>query len=192
MYNPLKRVITRLGEEDPLLLAHHPSCEYYSHHVVEIYGQKVCMGCFVVYPVGFFSLTSLLLLRLTVLDATISAVSTLALYTVGFSLLSPKVIAKIVPGQRNKKTRIVTKAMLAIGLAFVALPFFFRPSDRVITALLFLGFLVPYVIYKAVTATDDCAGCPEADDFPNCSGMAFDGTYSFVETDSVTGENDQS
>jgi hypothetical protein len=40
---------------------------------------------------------------------------------------------------------------------------------------------VPYVAYKGVTARDDCEGCPEADDFPNCSGMTFDGDYAYPE-----------
>lgn len=191
MYNPLKRIVTKLGEEDPLLLAHHPTCEYYSHHVVELYGQKVCMGCFIVYPVSFFSLASLLLLRLTVLEATIRAIPTLFLYTAGVSLLSPKVVAKLAPGQRTKTTRILTKAALAVGLALVAFPFFLRPGDRIVTAVLFLGFLIPYVTYKGLTATDDCAGCPEADDFPNCSGLSFDGTYRYAENDSATGDSEQ-
>ena len=181
MYNPIKRIVEKLGEEDPLLLAHHPTCEYYSHHVIDVYGQKVCMGCFIVYPVAFFSLVSLLLLRLTVLSTEISAVPTLLLYLFGFALILPKVIGKIAPGTRTKNTRIVTKALLATGLAFISLPFFFRPTDRVQTVVLFLGFLIPYVVYKGLTATDDCEGCPEAEDFPNCSGLSFDGAYRYAE-----------
>lgn len=191
MYNPLKRLLTYLGREDPLLLAHHPTCEYYSHHVIEVYGQKLCMGCFIVYPTGFFSLVSLLAARLTVLDAEIRAMSTLSLYAIGFSLLVPKVAGKALPGQRSRNTRIVTKAVLAVGLAFVALPFFFRPSYRVVTVALFLGFLIPYSVHKGLTATDDCAGCPEADDFPNCSGLSFDGTYSYAENDSAAGDENR-
>lgn len=189
MFNPLKKIIRKIGEEDPLLLAHHPTCEYYSHHVVEIYGQKLCMGCFIVYPVGFFSLVSLLSLRLTVFDAEIQAIPTSALYLIGFALLSPKVIGKLVPGQRTRNLRILTKAILAIGLALIAVPFFFRPADRVATVILFFGFLIPYVIYKGVTATDDCQGCPEADDFPNCSGLSFDGTYRYDENNSANYDN---
>lgn len=191
MYNPLRKIITKLGEDDPLLLAHHPTCEYYSHHVIEIYGEKVCMGCFIVYPVGFFSLVSLLSLRLTILDAEIRAISTLSLFIIGFTLLLPKVIAKIAPGTRTRNTRILTKALLAIGLAFISFPFFFRPTERIVTVILFLGFLIPYVVYKGLTATDDCKGCPEADDFPNCSGLSFDGKYRYAENNSSTYDNKQ-
>lgn len=188
MYNPIERVITRVGEDDPLLLAHHPTCEYYSHHVITLYGQKVCMGCFIVYPVSFASLVTLLGLRLTVLDDTLQAISTVTIFSIGGVLLLPKVVAKIAPGARTQKTRMVTKAVLAVGLAFIAFPFFFRPGERLITAAIFLGFLVPYVIYKGLTVTDDCAGCPEADDFPNCSGLTFDGAYRYAETNPETEE----
>jgi hypothetical protein len=46
----------------------------------------------------------------------------------------------------------------------------------------------PYSVHKGLTATDDCAGCPEADDFPNCSGLSFDGTYSYAENDSAASD----
>jgi hypothetical protein len=180
METPLKKLIRRVGEQDPLLLAHHPTCEYYSHHVIELYGQKLCMGCFIVYPVGFVSLLVLVLSRLTILSGQIVSISTQSIYIAGFLLVSPKILIEIVPGQRARWQRVLTKAILAVGLAFIAFPFLFRPSGRVVTVCLFLGFLVPYVGYKGLTATDDCEGCPEADDFPNCSGMSFDDTYTYT------------
>lgn len=183
MEHPIKTLIRRVGDEDPLLLAHHPTCEYYSHHVIELYGQKLCMGCFIVYPVGLASLLVLVLSRLTILSVQIAHVSTQSLYIVGLVLIFPKILLKIIPGQRARWQRILTKGTLAVGLAFVALPFIFRPSERVITLCLFFGFLIPYVGYKAWTATDDCKGCPEADDFPNCSGMSFDDTYTYSTND---------
>lgn len=184
MKNPLKRIIIKIGNEDPLLLAHHPTCEYYSHHVIEIYGQKLCMGCFVVYPVGFLSLISLLSLRLSIFSAEMAAIPTVFLYIIGFVLVLPKVVMKIYPGQRTKTARILTKTTLATGLAFIMFPFFFRPSERVVTIILISGFLIPYVGYKMLTALDDCKGCPEAENFPNCSGMSFDDTYSYSGEDS--------
>jgi len=183
MKNPLKKLVRTIGTEDPLLLAHHPTCEYYSHHVIELYGRKCCMGCFIVYPVGLVSLFALVIFRLTVFSEQIANTTTLSLYLIGFLLVSPKVLLKLLPGQRTSWQRISTKATLAVGLAVVALPFVFRPSERVLTLCLFFGFLVPYVGYKAWTATDDCEGCPEVDDFPNCSGMSFDGTYTYSADD---------
>lgn len=183
MEHPIKTLIKRIGNEDPLLLAHHPTCEYYSHHVIELYGQKLCMGCLIVYPVGLVSLLVLALLRLTILSSQIAHISTQSLYIAGFALISPKVLLKIIPGQRARWQRVLTKGILAVGLAFVALPFIFRPGERIITLGLFFGFLIPYVGYKAWTATDDCKGCPEADDFPNCSGMSFDDTYTYSTDD---------
>lgn len=179
--NPVRRLLRAVGERDPLLLAHHPSCEYYAHHTFELYGQQVCMGCFVVYPVGAVSLGALALGRLLVPGLALYALPTVALHVAGVALLCPLLVAKAAPGRRRGRVRIAGKALLAVGLALVALPFLFRPAARLVTVALFLGFLVPYVGYKAVTATAECAGCPEADEFPNCTGMSFDDTYVYPD-----------
>jgi hypothetical protein len=175
MWNPLRRLVTRVGRFDPLLLMHHPECTRYSRHTFGLYGQQVCMGCFVVYPIGFVSLLSLVVGRLLAPGFPLYDAGTVALYLTGFALVGPKVAGKLLPGPRAHRTRMVTKALLAVGLAFVALPFFFRPGARLTTLALFFGFLVPYVGHKALTITDECEGCPYQDEFPNCPGMDFDG-----------------
>ncbi len=177
MRNPLRVVIQSVGEREPLLLAHHPTCEFYDHHVLEVYGQKLCMGCFVVYPVGFVSLVALLLGSLVLGDFALFAAPTVAFWGAGFALAGPMLADKVLPGHRGRRPRILAKASLAVGLAFIAFPGVVRPGARLVTAALFFGFLVPYVAYKGLTVRDDCAGCPEYDDFPQCTGMTFDGSY---------------
>ena len=176
MWNPLRRLLARVGRFDPLLLRHHPECTRYSGHTFGLYGQQVCMGCFIVYPVGFVSLLSLVVGRLLAPGFPLYDVSTVVLYTTGFALIGPKVAGTLAPGQRAHRTRILTKLLLAVGLAFVAFPFFLRSGARLVTLGLFLGFLVPYVGHKALTLTDECEGCPYEGEFPNCPGMEFDGT----------------
>jgi hypothetical protein len=176
MWNPLRRLITRVGRSEPLFLRHHPECTRYSHHTFGLYGQQVCMGCFIVYPVGFVSLLSLVVGGLLAPEFALYTLDALALYATGFALATPKVAAKLLPGQRAHRTRVVTKTLLAVGLAFVALPFFFHPGARLLTMGLFFGFLLPYVGHKMVTVVDECEGCPYEEEFPNCPGMEFDGT----------------
>jgi hypothetical protein len=173
MKNPLRAAIERIGQSDPLLLSHHPSCKYYSHHTFELYGVELCMGCFIVYPVGFVSLLTLVATRL--LHPDLFTIETIGLYIAGSVLIAPMIAGKLLPRQRSSRTRIISKALLAVGLSFLALPVLFRPADRLVTFVLFAGFLVLYVVHKGLTALDDCQGCPEADDFPNCSGMEFEG-----------------
>lgn len=179
MDNPIRLAIQRVGAREPLLVTHHPTCEYYDHHTIDLYGQPVCMGCFVVYPVGFASLLTLVLTRLLAPDFPLFGLETVAFYAAGFALATPMLLDKALPGRRGTRPRVAAKASLAVGLALLAFPALFRPGDRLLTAALFVGFLVPYVLYKGLTVRDDCQGCPEADDFPNCSGMTFDGTYSY-------------
>ena len=198
MWNPLRRLITQVGRSDPLVLRHHPECTRYSRHTLSLFGQQVCMGCFIVYPVGFVSLSSLLLARLLVPGFPLFDASTVALYAVGFGFVGPKVVAKLLPGHRSHPTRVATKVLLAVGLAFVAFPVFFRPGARLTSLALFLGFLIPYVGYKALTAVDECEGCPYEGEFPNCPGMEFDGNivdperqYALEKTEQTEPESDR-
>jgi len=174
MDNPLRLVLDRVGDRNPLLLAHHPRCEYYDHHTIELYGWKCCLGCFVVYPVGAISLSTLVAVWAVRPESTLVTQSTGVFYTVAGVLIAPMVASKLIPGRRSTTTRLLSKALLAIGLAALAFPAVTRPADRLLTIGLGVGFLVPYVAYKGLTARDDCQGCPEAAAFPNCSGMEFE------------------
>jgi len=116
----------------------------------------------------------------------LSGVGTAAFWLAGAPLVAPMVAYKLLHrrGSRllfeviyrvgRQRLRIATKALLAVGLACFAFPIAFRPARRLVGAVLFVGFLVTYVGYKGATALDDCQGCPERGDFPNCSGMEFD------------------
>lgn len=172
MFNPLERLVQYVWQRNPLVLAHHPSCAYYSHHTFGLYGAQFCLGCFVVYPAGLVTLAGLSGLRLAF--PTAFAVPTLALYAVAGALAAPLLVSKARFDVRDVRWRIVTKALLGAGLAVAAFPVLFRPADRLVGAVLFVGFLVPYVGYKGLTALDDCEGCPELDDRPDCTGMAFE------------------
>jgi hypothetical protein len=186
MWHPLRTTIQRLGESEPLLLAHHPTCDYYDHHTFDLYGQEVCMGCFVVYPVGVATLATLVATRLAVPSLPLFGLDALAFWLAGFALATPMLADKALPGRRSGRTRMVAKAVLAVGLALLSFPAVFRPAVRLQTAALFVGFLVPYVAYKGLTVREDCAGCPEYDDFPDCSGMRFDDAYRWDTDDPPT------
>lgn len=172
MYNPLERLVQYVWQRKPIALAHHPSCAYYSHHTFELYGAQLCLGCFVVYPVGLVSLSLLSVFHLAFPAA--FAVPTVAFYAVAGGLAAPLLVSKALFDIRDVRWRMLTKALLAVGLAVAALPPIFRPADRLVGAVLFVGFLVPYVGYKGLTALDECEECPELVDRPNCTGMAFE------------------
>ncbi|WP_435344286.1 hypothetical protein [Haloarchaeobius sp. HRN-SO-5] len=173
MQNPLERLVQYVWQRNPFLLSHHPSCAYYAHHTFELYGAQLCLGCFVVYPVGFASLAGLTALRLAVTG--LFAAETVLFYAVGALLAGPLLVSKALVDVRSVRWRVLTKALLAMGLAVAAMPVLFRPADRLVGGLLVAGFLVVYVGFKGLTALDDCEGCPERDDFPHCSGLEFDG-----------------
>lgn len=169
----LTRLVAFL-RESPFLLSHHPRCRFYDHHTVTVRGYDLCMGCITVYPVGGGSLALLLLLSVVAPSLPLFALSTTGLYAVAGTLAAPLVVSKILPGSRGVETRLLVKALLAVGLAVGVLPLVLRPGDRLQTLVLVGGSLVAYVASKGLTAFDDCEGCPERESFPDCPGFDVD------------------
>lgn len=175
------RIAGAIDDVDRFVLAHHPSCEYYARHTFELRDTELCMGCFVVYPVGLASLLVLSLLHLTV--PAVAAFDVLAFYAVGVAAIVPAVGYKLLYRRGSRllyeliyrtsehTLRVLTKAVLAAGLACLVYPVVFRPAVRLPALGLFLAMLVPYVAYKGLTALDECEDCPEQPAFPNCTGM---------------------
>lgn len=172
MKNPLARLLQRVERANPFLLSHHPTCGYYSHHTFELYGVSLCMGCFTVYPVGLVTLAVLSAVELHAPG--LLAAPTPAFYAAGAVLGAPLVLSKALLDLKRTRYRVATKALLAVGLGLVAYTIVFRPASRLLGGVLFAGFLVVFVGYKGLTAFDDCEGCPERPDFPQCSGMELD------------------
>lgn len=184
MRDAIERRLESLRESQPIYLTHHPSCAYYDHHTFEVAGIGLCMGCFVVYPVAALSVLALTVLELT--TPYLSGVGTLGFWLAGGALLAPMVSYKLLYRRGSKylfeviyrvgqqRLRMANKALLAMGLAALAFPVPFRPTNPLITGLAFVGFVVAWVGYKGVTALDECEACPEQPEFPNCSGMDFD------------------
>lgn len=180
MRGPLERI----ADVDPFFLSHHPRCEYYDHHTFSVRGHELCMGCFIVYPVGLASLLVLAAAQFAV--PTVRTAPVLAFYAAGFGLAGPLIAYKALykVGNRHlaellyhvgqQRVRIATKASLAVGLAFLAYPVVFRPAIRLPAFLLFAVLLVAYVAYKGLTAFDECDACPEQPDFPDCTGLNFE------------------
>lgn len=139
------------------------------------------MGCSVVSPVAFVSLLSPTVGRLVAPGFPVYAAETITFYAIGGAHVAPKLVDKALPGHRSSRIRIVTKALLAVGPAIIAFPFVARPPDRLMTGILLCAVLIPYLAYEGATATSDCRGCPESDDFPNCTGMTFDQEYTYPE-----------
>jgi len=174
MRNPLRIVLHRIAEKDPLLLSHHPSCQYYQHHTFTLYGTQLCMGCFIVYPIGLLTLLSLSLAWLLTPNLPGLSEPTYVYYATGGLFAIPIIVAKTLQRSQSRQMRITSKILLAVGLGVAGFPLISQPGDRLLTLLIFAMFLIPYIGHKGVTALDDCQGCPEKSNFPNCSGFEFE------------------
>lgn len=175
------RIAAQLDGLDPFVLAHHPRCDYYADHTFELRGHDLCMGCFLVYPIGIASLVVLSALHLAL--PAMRALDVAVIYGVAAAFVAPILAYKALyrRGSRwlyefiyrwsDHRLRMATKASLAVGLAWLAYPVVFRPSVRLPGAVLLVGGLVVYNGYKGLTALDECDACPEQPSFPDCTGM---------------------
>lgn len=174
MKNPLRWIIESIAERNPMYLSHHPTCNYYNHHTFTLYNHQLCMGCFIVYPVAFFSLLIITSAWFFLPESIFSQIKTYYFYTIGSLFVLPIMVNKAIFKNNKKRIRIAMKISLAVGLGIISFPLISRPDNRIVTASLLLFLLIPYLGYKAITALDDCEGCPEKEDFPNCSGLDFE------------------
>ena len=43
----------------PLLLSHHPNCDRFQNHVINIKGHRICFGCLIIYPTLILSIITI-------------------------------------------------------------------------------------------------------------------------------------
>ena len=99
----------------PFSLAHHPSCEQYSGHCVEVRGHRLCIGCFIGFPATFIALAAIILatyfgiLRLTFINTLLLGVGIEGILFIG----------KAIRHARKVSARVATKIAQATGIAFL-------------------------------------------------------------------------
>ena len=99
----------------PFSLAHHPSCEQFSGHCVEIRGRRLCIGCFIGFPATFIALAVIVyasylgVMRLVLLDALL----------LGVVIEGVLFLVKMVHHAKRVSARVAIKIAQATGIAFL-------------------------------------------------------------------------
>ena len=155
-------------KKNSFLLAHHPSCEYFSNHTLNFRGWRLCLGCFVIYPSAIISLAVLSVL-LNYLNFDYLAMFIGSVIFFGINLIR-KIVFK---DNLQKRFQIVFRVILGISLALVLTAIWLAPqTHRLYIMSLFLAIAIGYNVYNGKKYLNTCKACSQYPDFPKCEGLA--------------------
>jgi len=164
--------IKKAIQKEPFILSHHPSCEKYSHHMVDLRGYKLCMGCFFTYPAAIITL---LIAYLTPLNGYLDHIQFFGLAII-FLMLN--VVRKLILRDRmSKKLHIIFRNFLGICLGLVIMGLLVIPDTdpmRWYYLILVISVAVIYNLANGIKTMRTCKACEDYPDFPKCQGLMWD------------------
>lgn len=152
----------------PFLISHHPNCDSFEGHTINIGKIRLCIGCFVGYPVAFFAVVLIGMMNLINFIPSFYFL-VVALILIGTFILSPLNLTK------KKIVKIIQKFLIGIGSAFLFWWIYMLPNPkkdnyqiiiRVFTLL--VSLLNFYHIYGIASTCYNC-NCPY--DWGKCPGF---------------------
>jgi len=96
----------------PLMLSHHPICEYYDEHTFRLFGRDFCIGCFIGYP------SAIITLLIGYFTGLFSQFNGTELFTIGI-IFCCSYFLSIFGFTERKKIKITSKILIGMGSAFV-------------------------------------------------------------------------
>lgn len=108
--------VTFLRSLGSFAVSHHPECEPFDHHSLKIHGHRLCIGCFVGYPVFAASLVSLFILSFRGIQFELPKD-----FLFGLALQATVLLGKLFH-TRRVSVKVVLKSVQAIGLALMFFP----------------------------------------------------------------------
>lgn len=152
----------------PLLLSHHPACESFKGHTINIKKIRLCIGCFVGYPTAVLGI---ILIDLLNLDMIISSEIFLILGIIFISSFFLSLLNLI----RNKALKILQKFLIGLGASFLFWGIMLLPNPKILNiwiAFMTLSFLIGLLnIYHTYTFYRNCAKCEIPFDWARCDGL---------------------
>jgi hypothetical protein len=155
-----------------LLLSHHPDCDKFKHHTINIGSFHFCIGCFIGYPTAlifillFNSFKIYLLIKANVLLL-------FGVIFLSFFILSPLRLTK------HKIVKILQKFFIGIGSAFLFWWIWTLTTDLFLNLFIFsiiFGAIIIFLNgYHAYSFLKVCRTCKYKTNWQNCPG--FQGVY---------------
>ncbi len=155
-------------KNNPFLLAHHPSCDAFSNHTLNIRGWKLCLGCFVIYPSAIIALALLFLL------SDFHSIDYLMAFYISLAMFLVNSIRKIVyKDNLPKSSQIVFRVILGISLASILYSIWLAPEPELYMIIgMFLAIAIGYNIFNSKKMLNTCKECEQYPDFPKCEGLS--------------------
>jgi hypothetical protein len=149
-----------------LLLSHHPPCEIYKDHVIQIGKNKLCIGCFVG---GFSAIIGFILGGLMVKQRLVD--KEILLY-LGIGFISTQLLS-LTRITDQKTVKIIQKICIGLGFAFILIAFYnYLPFSTSINVLICIGgFMVvnsPLQLFHTRNNIKICNQCAMKWDQENC------------------------
>ncbi len=160
----------------PLLLTHHPDCQHFENHTFKLGKYRLCIGCFIGYPVAIISVIFLYILFGFI------QIDSLVMFIIGAScmsvfLLSPLKLTK------SRSVKVIQKVIFNVGGAFLFWWVFTLTPSILFNTLVFIilfGMLLTLVnIYHSYSLYRTCKRCSYALEWDKCPG--FSRLYKYCE-----------
>ncbi|MBD3255740.1 MAG: hypothetical protein GF383_11655 [Candidatus Lokiarchaeota archaeon] len=164
----IKEILTYAWCFLPLLLSHHPDCNNFRGHTLKCGKFKLCIGCFVGYPVAIITYLIMRTFNLAKYfpHDSLFIISIIFLSTF---VLSPLNLTKI------KIIKVAQKAFIGVGAAFLLVWIRNLPNPRMTNLLImFIVFsLIIFVLnlYHVYGFLKTCYKCETPFDWGNCPGF---------------------
>jgi hypothetical protein len=140
----------------PLLLSHHPECEKFHNHTLNLGKVRLCIGCFVGYPIAILGMFLIPLLRIQ-LVISYDYFLLISIILLATFIMSPLKLTK------NKTIKIIQKALIGLGSSFLFWFIMTRPNPRAVNIFIFyfsfgaiLGILNIYHVLGFVMTCYKC------------------------------------
>lgn len=149
----------------PLLLSHHPNCDRFQNHVINIKGHRICFGCLIIYPTLILSLITIFILK-----NQINYLFEWYIIFIGALLVSLKII-----DFDTKSYKLIVNIFTGIGVALAIFSIFGLPFDLWINVIIFIlfilftGFIAGYKFDKKMKVCTN--ECEYKRDWSQCPGL---------------------
>ena len=165
----IKTFLSYIWSFGPLFLSHHPECDEFKEHTINISKVRLCIGCFVGYPTAIFGIYIIDLLNLNniIYPQYLLMLSVLCLSTI---VLSP--LKKI----KRKKYKILQKFIIGFGASFLFWGIRNLPNPMYINRIIFyhvFSILLSLLnLYHAYGFISTCYKCKDPFNWGQCLGFS--------------------
>jgi len=152
-----------------ILLSHHPECEKFNNHTLNIGSLRFCIGCFIGYPTAVITILLFNIFKIYTIFNSITLLL-FGLTFLSFFILSPLNLTK------RREIKIFQKFSIGLGSAFLFWWIWTLTSDFFFNLIIFIFTFGALIVilngYHAYCFLKICRKCKYKTDWYNCPGFS--------------------